>query len=721
MRPGAALVLWAVEFPRLCAAAIFLVLALSVAALPGLRFDSDPNRVFLSNSPLSQAERDLRARFVPPTSDVALLVEAASPFTANQIQQARNAALDLEFAEGVLSVASPFALRFPPWHPEFPEAPVIPLTIDAAEISDRLDRFKDLDTALPLFMTSSEMLIVVTIATETQPTDAALPMLSTVAEDLAAHGLTVSLTGADVVGLSITQGLTSDLVRINLLGAALVVLVVLVLLRDWRLSVLAVGPALMGPTATLGLSVAFGYPITVLNNVLPLLMLVLGVANGLHLAVHFAQTQGDLRARIADTAWVVAPACVMTAVTTALAFVAMLVAPNAQVLEFAILGAVGVAATLALLLPGFGLLAWWLAPDPRTVAHAPGHWAARLGAFALKTPGRVTVAGLMALGVATTGYATAQPWFPLHRNLPDNSPLIDINDNVAETFGGVFRTWVELPQGATWADLTRVVKAVEDVAPEGSVLSESAVARWLGDASVPPGEDALTRLPPPLADQLRDPKDGSLRFAVAMPEPMRSAETLVAFDRIEAAALDAGAARVLGLPAIMRHEAPALIRQLSTGLLLACVTGAALVAAAFRRLSLFPMVLLANLLPVLGVGATVHVLTGGFLTPPVVMSLTIAFGVAVDDSIHLLNRHQIALSQGAATPDAIRSALTQAGGVMGMTTLILCAGLGVTLLSGFPPVRLFGTMLGLSLLAALLADLLVLPAMLKLGDRGAST
>jgi predicted RND superfamily exporter protein len=50
-----------------------------------------------------------------------------------------------------------------------------------------------------------------------------------------------------------------------------------------------------------------------------------------------------------------------------------------------------------------------------------------------------------------------------------------------------------------------------------------------------------------------------------------------------------------------------------------------------------------------------------------------------------------------------------------LTTLLLTAGLSVTAFSVFFPVQLFGLMLILSLGAALLADLALLPAMLCIG------
>ena len=49
---------------------------------------------------------------------------------------------------------------------------------------------------------------------------------------------------------------------------------------------------------------------------------------------------------------------------------------------------------------------------------------------------------------------------------------------------------------------------------------------------------------------------------------------------------------------------------------------------------------------------------------------------------------------------------------MVLTTLLLTVGLGVTLFSDFTPIRLFGGMMIVTLWAALLIDLVLLPALL---------
>lgn len=148
--------------------------------------------------------------------------------------------------------------------------------------------------------------------------------------------LSAHITGEDVISAEIVSGWKGDLVALNLWGALIVASAAFVLPRDLRMALLAVLPALIGAAGVLSLSVWLGYPLTVLSNVIPILLLVLGVADGVHLAGHLKE-RGNLR----DAVSTVGPACALTALTTTAAFASIMLTGNAQMFEFALLGAIG--------------------------------------------------------------------------------------------------------------------------------------------------------------------------------------------------------------------------------------------------------------------------------------------------------------------------------------------------------------------------------------------
>ena len=94
------------------------------------------------------------------------------------------------------------------------------------------------------------------------------------------------------------------------------------------------------------------------------------------------------------------------------------------------------------------------------------------------------------------------------------------------------------------------------------------------------------------------------------------------------------------------------------------------------------------------------------------MTASVAMGVAVDDTIHFLNWYRTGLQQGMKRNDAIRMAYERVATAMTQTTLIGGLGLFAFALSTFTPTQRFGTLMLFLLMAALVGDLIFLPAIL---------
>lgn len=92
-------------------------------------------------------------------------------------------------------------------------------------------------------------------------------------------------------------------------------------------------------------------------------------------------------------------------------------------------------------------------------------------------------------------------------------------------------------------------------------------------------------------------------------------------------------------------------------------------------------------------------------------------GIVVDDTIHLLYRFHKLRQQGQTTDTAIRQAVTTTGPALIGTTVILSVGFLVLASSSFKLNADMGLMTALTLVLALLLDLLLIPALLKLTSR----
>jgi predicted RND superfamily exporter protein len=118
--------------------------------------------------------------------------------------------------------------------------------------------------------------------------------------------------------------------------------------------------------------------------------------------------------------------------------------------------------------------------------------------------------------------------------------------------------------------------------------------------------------------------------------------------------------------------------------------------------NVFPVVVIFGFMGFLGVSVDIGTM----------MTASVAMGVAVDDTIHFLSWYRKGIISGMSRQLAIELAYSKVGTAMTYTTLIGGMGLAVFMLSTFTPTQRFGGMMLTLLLAALVGDLVLLPAIL---------
>jgi len=116
---------------------------------------------------------------------------------------------------------------------------------------------------------------------------------------------------------------------------------------------------------------------------------------------------------------------------------------------------------------------------------------------------------------------------------------------------------------------------------------------------------------------------------------------------------------------------------------------------------------------------SVNVVLGsmGILGIPLdIMTITIAaisVGIGVDDSIHYIHRYRQEMRVDGDARAAMYRSHSSVGRAMFYTTVIIIAGFSILALSNFIPSILFGMLTGLSMLMALVANLTLLPLLLR--------
>jgi predicted RND superfamily exporter protein len=171
-------------------------------------------------------------------------------------------------------------------------------------------------------------------------------------------------------------------------------------------------------------------------------------------------------------------------------------------------------------------------------------------------------------------------------------------------------------------------------------------------------------------------------------------------------------ARVTGTTPIFLKGNSYLINNLKWSLLLACILVAIIIGALFQNIRVMLIAIVPNLIPLL-VTAGIMGFFDIALKPSTALVFSIAFGIAVDDSLHFLSRfRQELLVHDFDRHKAIDIALRETGKSMIYTSVILFAGFIIFAFSSFGGTVALGILTSITLLVAMFTNLILLPSLL---------
>jgi predicted RND superfamily exporter protein len=169
--------------------------------------------------------------------------------------------------------------------------------------------------------------------------------------------------------------------------------------------------------------------------------------------------------------------------------------------------------------------------------------------------------------------------------------------------------------------------------------------------------------------------------------------------------------RLTGQVLLLVEAQQRLVSTQVRSLVLAFVMVFAVLAVGLRSLRLMLLAVPPNLLPVLAAFAAM-VAFDLPLDAGTVMVASIALGIAVDNTVHVLANVRRRLEAGLAVDQSTVGTLRDIAPAMVATTATACVGFLALATSEFVPIRDFGLLATVAMAAALVADLVVLPAML---------
>lgn len=562
----------------------------------------------------------------------------------------------------------------------------------------------------------------------------------------AAPGSPVWIAGAPFFKAEMSRILNRELATQVPLVLLLMVVAAFVVFRSLTQAWLPVATITVALVWTLGAMGWAGHALNLVTSIVPPLVLVVGFAYAIHVVaeVRAVVRAGDRHpshaARVASALATVRGPVILTALTTAGAFLSLETSAHAAIREFGRFGALGVAAALGVSLT-FTPAVLALAAAP-TVARFENrerrldrvfdgiarfdlrHRKAILFASVLVFLGSLAAATRIEVDTRTVENFHADSM--IRRSYERLNEALDGADVFTIAIDGPGRrSLLEPARLREIASLQDWLASQPEVGGTTSIVDHLQAGSRLLGAAGPLDAGASRALVAQLlwlsdgdtVDPILDGRRQSTLVQVrSRATSSREIGELVARIEGRLAGLGHGlTAVVTGGTVLLTRAVDDVSRDQAVSLVAAFAIIYAILALAFRSARLAGVALLPNALPV-AVYFGVLGLTGIPLNNATALLGCVVLGIAIDDTLHFVVRHRSHTLQREAPDRAARAALTEVGRPVTWTTLALCLGLLVLTTSELVTQAQFGALGAFTLLFAWAVDLTVTPALCSLLD-----
>ena len=169
---------------------------------------------------------------------------------------------------------------------------------------------------------------------------------------------------------------------------------------------------------------------------------------------------------------------------------------------------------------------------------------------------------------------------------------------------------------------------------------------------------------------------------------------------------------ITGTTKVLLTGAKFLLQNLFISLFLVIILISIFMAWMFSSYKMVFISLIPNIIPLLLTGAIMGIF-GIALKPSTILVFSIAFGISVDDTIHYLAKYrQELIATSGSIKKSVYAALKETGVSMLYTSVVLFFGFFIFIASDFGGTVALGLLVSITLLVAMLSNLLLLPALL---------
>lgn len=535
------------------------------------------------------------------------------------------------------------------------------------------------------------------------------------------------------------------------IGAALLVtsLIFFFFFRSFRATFISLIVVSVGVMWTFGIIGLLNYEITVLTALIPPLIIVIGIPNCIFLInkyQHEVKSHGNKVKSLQRVITKIGNATLMTNVTTASGFATFMITESTLLKEFGLVAFLSILSIFILCLLIIPIIYTFLPyPKDRHLEHLNKRW---IGGFVnwmeyMVKNRRITIyfSALVLIIVSMIGLNQIKISGSLIEDMPQKAAFFKDIRFFEEEFNGIMPLEILIDakrkkEVNKLAHLKRM-NALEEVIAEIPELSKPisivSLAKYSKQAyyngnpkyyQLPTAQEnsfILSYVKNTTSDVnlLKNFVDSTGQYA-RITTFMKDVET-EKMERLEETLLSKIAkifpeerfqVSLTGKALVFQKGTEYLVKNLVLSLSLAIFLIALFMAYMFRSFRMILISIIPNLLPLL-ITAGVMGYAGVPIKPSTILVFSIAFGISVDDTIHFLAKYrQELLANNWKIRKSVYAALRETGVSMFYTSIVLFFGFSVFVISSFGGTVALGALVSITLLFAMLSNLLLLPSLL---------
>jgi len=722
------------RYPRAVALAVLVFSILCFIQIPKANVDGDLLRVYAHSGEHYDAYQHLSETFGTFENDIYVLVSSPRMTEPETLERVRELAFDIELNEYAVGTMSPFTLRKPDGYGG--SVPAVPEGMDDfGEVAIALSDLQQNDPMMRNLITPDLSGVVLIMFPNQEMTrgDGTKAMIASLRRDIAPYqdeNISIELTGPPIWTSEMLNAAVDDQIKFTVWGFGLGAIIALLALRSLPGALLVAATPFLAVMWSMGIILWWFGSFSFLTIIVTTLVLVISFAESMFFVFNWLAYWRDgmePNKAVDATVKLVGPAAALTMLTTFVSFASLALTPGQGVREFSIAGAIGTFLLFVCLMTFLPLML--------KVAIRMGFKAPRRSSMVLTAPlplawfiasrfGRQL--SILAIAVTTLlfiPYGLIKPHFSFEDFVAKDSTALTAAENIDDGVGGVAPLYIRVPlvhgdpnvAPEDFETIRQVHEILESHVGQNKVISAAALTNYTDNGFA--REEVFDAVGPFMRKRFVT-DDGTQALVTGFMPTIIDSEDLKQLVNDVAAEMEAAGiegAEIGGFRILTTFATDQIVTGLQLDLTLSVLVNIVLIGFAFQSFRVALASAIPNLFPVLGTIAWLY-LTGQGLQLTTVIALTIAFGIAVDDTVHFLSHYlHSRREEGRPHREAVKHTLDRIGGAIVATTIILCSGVIIVTFSELPQVALFGTLFVSTLAFAVIGDLFILPALLVAG------